>query len=78
MVNTFTREQQPSGGSVCQRYFSEAELSQYSGLSVRTLQGWRLRGQGPPFRKLRGSVRYDIQEFDAWVQSCPGGGEQLT
>jgi hypothetical protein len=54
------------------RYFSESELSQYSGLSKRTLQGWRLRNIGPPWVKLLGCVKYDVQKFDAWAASCAG------
>jgi hypothetical protein len=43
---------------------------------VRTLQSWRLRGIGPPWKKLQGSVKYDKLAFDKWVESCPGGGAQ--
>ncbi len=57
------------------RFISERELSTYSGIAVRTLQNWRLRGYGPPYKKLGGAARYDILAFDAWANSCPGGGE---
>ena len=56
------------------RYLSERELAAYSGISARTLQGWRLHNQGPAWRKLGGAVRYDVQAFDAWIQAQPGGG----
>jgi hypothetical protein len=62
--------------SVGKRYFSERELSIYAGLATRTLQSWRLRGQGPPWVKLCGAVRYSIEQFDAWAGACPGGGER--
>jgi hypothetical protein len=61
-------------GGVLKRFYSERELSVYSGFSVRTLQAWRLRNQGPPFKRLGGSIRYDLQQFDAWVSACDGGG----
>ena len=64
----------PRDRHVPKRFFSEQELSVYSGIRVRTLQGWRLRNQGPPWRKLCGSVRYDLQEFENWVLSQPSGG----
>jgi hypothetical protein len=58
------------------RYVSERQLSEYSGIGVRTLQGWRMRNQGPPWRKLCGAVRYDLVAFESWVWVAgqPGGG----
>ena len=49
------------------KYLSTKELSEYLGLSIPTLQRWRLTGQGIPFSKLGGAVRYDIQDVNAWV-----------
>jgi hypothetical protein len=57
------------GVSVPRRYLSERELHSYSGIAVRTFQNWRLRNMGPPFHKLCGSIKYDVQEFDAWVKA---------
>jgi hypothetical protein len=42
------------------------------GLSVRTLQAWRVRGDGPPFIKIngpKGAVRYDPAITDRWLDS---------
>ena len=72
-TGTLTRATAAAGG-VSKRFYSERELSVYAGLSVRTLQGWRMRNLGPPFRKFCGSVRYDLGEFDAWAAAQPGGG----
>ena len=58
------------------RYLSERELAVYSGIAVRTLQRWRLLNQGPPYKKFRGAVRYDLAAFDEWVVNQPGGGDQ--
>jgi len=63
-----------AAGSVLKRFYSETELAAYAGLSARTLQGWRLFGKGPPWRKLCGSVRYDVTAFDSWAAGQPGGG----
>lgn len=59
--------------SVRKRYYTERELSLYSGIAVRTLQSWRLRQGGPPWKRLGGAVRYDIAAFDASVAVQPGG-----
>jgi hypothetical protein len=56
------------------KYVSERELSEYSGIAVRTLQGWRMRNQGPPWRKFCGTVRYDLVAFESWASGQPGGG----
>ena len=61
---------------VNRRFLTERELAEYASLSMRTLQGWRLRAQGPPFRRFCGAVRYDITEFETWVKTRSGGGEQ--
>lgn len=63
------------GGSVSRRWVSETGVSAFLGLSTRTLQAWRLRGQGPPYRKLCGAVRYDMVAVSRWAESQPGGGQ---
>jgi hypothetical protein len=35
--------------------------------SVRTLQAWRVRGNGPPYLKIGASVRYIPEQVDAWL-----------
>lgn len=45
-----------------------AEIAAYLRVSVRTLQSWRHRGGGPPFRKYGELVRYKgsaVLEWDA-------------
>lgn len=37
--------------------------------SVRTLQKWRVTGQGPAFYKLGQSVRYRYAEVQGWIAS---------
>lgn len=49
------------------RYLNTKELSEYLGLSVPTLQRWRVDGKGIPFIKRGGVVRYDIQDVDNWL-----------
>lgn len=55
------------------RYLNEKELAVMLGVSVRTLQGWRLRRKGPPFRRLCGdAIRYQVDEVEAWFAAQPG------
>ena len=39
-------------------------------IAVRTLQRKRLAGDGPPFVKLGGAVRYRRSDLDLWIQQC--------
>jgi phage terminase Nu1 subunit (DNA packaging protein) len=71
------KSEKPANPVVCPRYVNERAMAELSGLAVRTLQQWRLRGNlGPPWRKLGTAVRYDLTAFQAWIDSRPGGGEQ--
>ncbi|WP_373508280.1 helix-turn-helix domain-containing protein [Thiocapsa sp.] len=36
-------------------------------VSVRTLQAWRTRGEGPPYIKAGRAVRYDPRRTDEWL-----------
>jgi predicted DNA-binding transcriptional regulator AlpA len=49
---------------------TEREASHRLGLSVRTLQKWRLLGQGPRYLKLGQAVRYDPGDLEAFVQAA--------
>ncbi|BEQ14192.1 helix-turn-helix transcriptional regulator [Desulfoferula mesophila] len=43
------------------------QAAAYLSLSHRTLEGLRLRGNGPRHAKLGGSVRYRIADLEAWI-----------
>jgi hypothetical protein len=36
-------------------------------LSPRTLEKYRVEGGGPVFIRLKGSIRYQLEDLDAWV-----------
>jgi len=46
--------------------YDEDEAAEYLNFSARTLQRWRMEGQGPTYRKLGKRVLYaqrDLEEF---------------
>lgn len=45
----------------------ERRAAALTGHSARTYQKWRGDGGGPPFHKLGRTVRYDLNELQAWV-----------
>lgn len=60
------QSQKPSTAKPISPLLSERQVAKIFDLSVRTLQGWRLRGDGPTYYKLGRAVRYDradVAEF---------------
>lgn len=49
-------------------HLTTAEVAKLCRVSLRTVEGWRYRGQGPPFVKLEnGQVRYPAREAFAFA-----------
>lgn len=76
------QEQQFGGGSVATspstfRQRDEHFAADYLGVSVATMRRWRLFGAGPRYRKIGGSVRYDINDLENFLNSCPSGGGKV-
>lgn len=45
------------------------EAAQYVRLGKPTLERFRITGDGPPYCKLGGAVRYRRADLDAWLES---------
>jgi predicted DNA-binding transcriptional regulator AlpA len=45
---------------------NEYQAAEFLGLSVRTLQAWRVRGGGPRYLKIGKAVRYQRRELVAY------------
>jgi predicted DNA-binding transcriptional regulator AlpA len=57
-----------------ERFLNERETSQVLGLSMKTLQRWRLQGDiGPAYRKLGKAVRYSESDIREWLERAPTG-----
>jgi hypothetical protein len=50
-----------------QNYLSRDKAADYLGLSIRTLDRFRVAGGGPLFWKGGSRVLYDQQDLDIWV-----------
>jgi predicted DNA-binding transcriptional regulator AlpA len=61
--------------SVVSRLVTERDASELLGVSMRTLQKWRLQGNGPRFVKLGHAVRYDVKDLEAYIE---GGRRRST
>jgi excisionase family DNA binding protein len=47
----------------------ERVAAEYLGLSVRTLQKRRFERQNPPYLKIGRSVRYRLEDLDAFLEA---------
>jgi predicted DNA-binding transcriptional regulator AlpA len=50
-----------------QRVLTTRQAAAYCGQSARTLEAFRLTGRGPRFLKLGRSVRYSVDDLEAWL-----------
>lgn len=39
------------------------------GVRPQTLAAWRVRGQGPRYRKVGALVRYDVRDVESWLEA---------
>jgi len=52
------------------RLISERDAADYLSVSMRTLQGWRLKGGGPPYVKVgTKSIRYRRRDLATWTEA---------
>lgn len=51
---------------------NEQQVAEILGLSVRTVQAWRLRGRGPTFTRIHGAVRYSCGDLQAFIAAGRG------
>jgi predicted DNA-binding transcriptional regulator AlpA len=64
------------GAALPERLIGETALARHWGISRRTLQRLRARGEGPPWIAIGGSVRYrwvDIMAFEDRAMRTGGG-----
>lgn len=51
------------------RFISERDAADYLGVSVKTVQAWRAKGDGPKFAKFGRAVRYQLNELTRWAEA---------
>ena len=51
------------------KYLNTREAAAHLGLSTRTLDRYRVSGDGPVFLKFGGRVRYLREDLDEWARS---------
>lgn len=51
------------------RLATPAEVAEYLQVSPESLRQWAHRKQGPPFIKVEGARRYNMDDVNAWLES---------
>jgi predicted DNA-binding transcriptional regulator AlpA len=62
-----------TGGQLApvKRLLRTREAAEFLGVRASTMAEWRLRGMGPPFKKLGRAVAYTIEDLNRWVDEQP-------
>lgn len=47
-------------------YMTTREVAAFLGLSAGTLCTWRYQGKGPNYYKVGSTVRYEMDDLEAW------------
>ena len=50
-------------------FLKEGQVASYLGISVKKVQKYRQRGDGPPYHRLGRAIRYKPGDIDAWLES---------
>jgi excisionase family DNA binding protein len=56
------------------RLASRAEVAEYLGVPVRTLEQWAYRREGPRYRVIGRHARYRWADVEAWIDAQQVGG----
>lgn len=62
-------KEQQQGTSVQQRWLTEKEVSQMTGISLSSLRKYRIRGVHLPYSKVGKSVRYAIADVVSFMDA---------
>jgi predicted DNA-binding transcriptional regulator AlpA len=47
--------------------FDQGQVAQRLGVSIRSLERWRMTGDGPRYIKMGRQIRYRAEDVEAWI-----------
>jgi hypothetical protein len=60
------------------RHLNQEQLAQRLGVSERTIEGWRYRGNGPDYLRLEGRIVYRLVDVERFEFECLQKGGAKT
>lgn len=54
-------------------FLNSGQAAHHLGVTVRTLERMRQRGDGPPVRRHGRSIRYHVDDLDSWSRTNGSG-----
>jgi hypothetical protein len=61
------------------KYVSQKIIAKLFDIPERTLEAWRMRGQGPPFQRAgERLVRYKISDVESWMAGEQHAGTRVA
>jgi hypothetical protein len=63
------RKKKDAAAPLAAAYVDEVQAARYLSIARKSLQNWTLRGVGPRFVRLEGSVRYSLSELERYCAS---------
>jgi hypothetical protein len=76
MIETLNRDLHGASTQYQGHLLNDREVANFLRVSTATVRRWRLLGQGPRFRKLGSSVRYEFVDLEKWLNAQPTGGTE--
>jgi predicted DNA-binding transcriptional regulator AlpA len=60
------------------KWLNDRDAASFLGIAAQTLRKWRYANRGPRGFRVGTSVRYSVEDLQAWLDSRPtfGGGEE--
>jgi hypothetical protein len=49
-------------------HLTEGQVATREQVSIRTVQRWRMTGEGPPFLKVGKAIRYRLKDLREWEE----------
>jgi hypothetical protein len=65
-------------GAIDEYGLDDRDAARFFGVSVYTVQRWRVQSKGPRFRRVGQRVRYSLSDLRAFWEQLPCGGGQAA
>ena len=68
MASAKTSVTPTTSAGIPRKFGREKQVSELTGIPIRTLQRWRLFGGGPEFFRVNRMILYDLERVEAFIR----------